>query len=359
MLRDPASSGRQTLVRFIEEFVTRYRGRHTILFYELTNELNLFADIELTQKCPSRPASTCAWSDFSTNDMIEFSRSMVHLIKTLDPTRLVTSGYSAPRPAALHLTRRPAFAPGGPDWTPDTPAELRQYLLAVHEPFDVISIHVYPTNEDTRFGRAAGHQHELVADGSAAAKAAGKPLFVGEFGDVGVTPFVRDMLGILTANRVAYAAVWVWEFYQTSTYETRNTEPTRYSVEPGYSDDLIGLLMQAERRLGEGPPGPSAAAAPRVVLTWPAPCAAIDRPIDLAAVASDGIKGAKSVDFLVDGHVLATSAAPPYRAHFDPVGLGRRTAEIEVRAYGASGASAKFDSVVRLNGDKSSCGALR
>src|SRR5260370_37956369 len=113
--------------------------------------------------------------------------------------------------------------------------------------------------------------------------------FIGEFGDVaGATPFLTNLLDEFISERIGFAAIWVWEFYQTSTYETRNTEPTRYDVEPGYSDDVIAMLMQAERRLGHMPPAKDPAAPPRVVLTWPLPCAAVARPIEIEAVASDG-----------------------------------------------------------------------
>lgn len=49
-----------------------------------------------------------------------FSRDIVHLIKTLDPTHAVTSGYSIPRRSATHLKRQPEFDRAGliGDWIP-------------------------------------------------------------------------------------------------------------------------------------------------------------------------------------------------------------------------------------------------
>ena len=358
LVRDPNSASRRLLARFIGDFIGRYKGRQTILFYELTNEMNLFADIELRKKC--RAGAPCAWDNFTTAEMIEFSRDLVRQIKSLDPARPVTSGYSLPRPAATHLTRRPEYGANGPDWTPDTKEEMNRNLIEIHQPFDIISAHIYPTPQETRFGLPQGEQYRLVADAAAAATSAGKPLFIGEFGDTGgATPFMAHLLDEIVQHRVDYAAIWVWEFYQTSTYQTRNTEPTRYDVEPGYSDDVIALLMKAAQRLGHVPPAKAADTPPRVVLTWPLPCAAIERPLDVEAVASDGTTAVKDVEFLIDGKSLGTAAQPPYEAHLDPAGQPPRAADLAARAVSRSGIAAEFHSTVRLNDAPGPCAIPR
>jgi hypothetical protein len=354
-LRDPKSKSRQLLARFIEEFITRYAHRKTIFFYELTNEMNLVADVDLSGKCQKSRTQSCVWSNFTTADMIEFSRQLVVLIKRLDPSRKVTSGYAIPRPSAAHLMRRPAFAPGGPDWTLDTREEFDQYLLAIHAPFDIVSVHIYPAPGERRFGQNPGDEYDLVANAEAVAKRAAKPLFIGEFGDSGRTPFMTHLLEQIVRDHVDYAAIWTWEFYQTATYRTHDTEPTKFSVEPGYSDDVISLLMDIERKMGMGPPQAAANAPPRVVLTWPVPCAVVDKPIDLNAVASEGAKSVQRVEFLVDGKLVGSALTPPYSVHFSPIGLGDRLATIEAKATGYSGASAAFDSKVRLNGSNNLC----
>ncbi|MGO8976258.1 MAG: Ig-like domain-containing protein [Steroidobacteraceae bacterium] len=355
-IRNPQSQSRQLLARFIGDFITRYRSRNTIIFYELTNEMNLEADLDLSAKCKNAAGTACVFSSFTTSDMIAFSRELVVQFKSLSPGRPITSGYAIPRRSAAHLARHPQFATGGPDWTIDSPLEFGQYLLRVHEPFDIISVHIYPDKENSRFGHLQGHEYELVGDAAAVARDAGKPLFVGEFGDsFKVTPFTAGLLDQLVDNHVDYAAVWVWEFYQSAIYRTHDTEPTFSSIEPGYSDDLIALLESVQHALG-GPVAPAPSGAPpRVILTWPLPCAVVDRPVELAAVASDGAKGVRSVEFLVDGRFIATDTAPPYYGHFDPTGISERTAQIEVRANGVAGESAAFKSTVKLNGAKPAC----
>src|SRR5712691_9420546 len=307
-VRDPNAASRRLLAQFIRDFIARYKERQTILFYEMGNEMNLLADLdEHKRNCKREP---CVWGNFTTADMNEFARDMVGLIKSSDPSRGITSGYSLPRPGATHLERRPQFAAGGPDWTPDTAAEFARYLIATDEPFDIISIHVYPEDQTRPSVRATGEHFDPIAESAKVARSAGKPLFIGEFGDPGgATPFMAHVLDEIVRERVDYAAIWVWEFYQMSTY----TPVVRFNVEPGYSDDIIRSLMATERRIGIAAP-PDITAAPRVVLTWPLPCAEIDRPIDLAAVASDPANAVKQVEFLIDGQPLASVSGPPYRA---------------------------------------------
>jgi Bacterial Ig domain len=347
-LRDPQSPSRELMMQFVKEFVQRYRNRKTILFYELGNELSLFADLHLAKNCPKIITKRCVWTDFATADLIDFSRAVVSSIKSLDPSHPISSGYSLPRVAAFHLERQPAFSSRGPDWTPDSPQEFQRYLLDIHEPFDIISIHIYRNKDDDRFGYPPNHQYQLIANAIAAAKAAHKKLFVGEFGDTEL-PFVGSTLHELVKDQVDYAAIWVWEYYQFNTYETLNTPASRFSVEPGYSDDLILLLTETQRALGGKVSDLRLSSSPRVILTWPLPCATIQAPVNLAAVASDHAKKVKDAEFLVDGKSLAKLSEPPYYARLDPVELqGRPTADIEVRATASSGVSASFSSTVRL-----------
>lgn len=347
-VQDPDSASRRLLGQFIGDFIARYKEHKTILFYELGNELNLLADLDGQKRnCKADP---CIWGNFTTADMTEFARRMAGLLRSLDPSRGVSCGYSLPRANAAHLERRAEFGGGGPDWTPDTADEFARNLVAINEPCDVISIHVYPQDQTRSSGPPPGAPYNPVREAAKAARSAGKRLFIGEFGDAaGATPFMAHLMDEIVRERVDYAAIWVWQFYQTSTYA-----PAKFSIEPGFTDEIIALLMQTAKHFGAGP-APGKAIAPRVVLTWPLPCADISRPVELAAVASADARPVKQVDFLVDGKLLASARQPPYHVLFDPVAHDSRTAEIEARAIATSGATASFRSTVRLNGDKEQC----
>ena len=143
--------GIRILAQFIRDFIGRYKSRSTILFYELTNEMNLAADLDMGKRYCK--VTSCVWEDFTTAEMTGFAREIVGLIKSLDAGHPVSSGYSLGHTAASHLQRRPEFAAGGPDWTPDTEPDLARYLSDIHEPFDIVSVHLYPKPEATLFGR--------------------------------------------------------------------------------------------------------------------------------------------------------------------------------------------------------------
>lgn len=349
-MREPQSASRKLLVQFLRDFIDRYKGRRTILFYEMGNELNLLADLDGRKRnCKRDP---CVWDNFTTEDMNKFAYHVAGSIKQLDPSRAVGSGYSLPRPNAMHLEQHPEFGASGPDWTPDTAEEFARDLTATQAPFDVVSIHVYPDDEARPSGRTPGKRFDPIAVAAQAVHAAGKKLFIGEFGDdKGATPFMRRTFEDIVHSRVDFASIWVWEFYQNS---TDDRVKTGMNAEPGFTDDLIALLVETERHLGAAPPQ-SAPAAPQVVLTWPMPCAEINAPIDLAAVASDGARAVKEVEFLVDGALMAKSVAPPYRARFNPAGSAPHSAEIVARAVAASGAVSSYRATVHLNGDTSRC----
>jgi hypothetical protein len=350
-IEQPQSAGRRLFAQFAREFIGRYKGRRTVLFYEMGNELNLYADLdEHKRNCPRDP---CAWSNFTTAAMTRFAEQIVALIKSSDASRAVSSGYALPRPNAAHLAQHPEFAAGGPDWTPDTAEDFTHNLTATQAPFEVIGIHVYPGDQGRRTAGASGGPVDPVELAVQAARAAGKKLFVGEFGDdKGATPFMRRTLDTIVRARVDFAAVWAWEFYQKSTTER---VAGGMDLEPGFTDELIGLLIETERRLGAAPPPPSPA--PRVVLTWPLPCAELAGPTELTAVASQGARAPERVEFLVDGAVLGTAAAPPYKVRFAPGGGAPRAAELTARAIGTSGSTASYRARVHLNGDAGPCRA--
>jgi len=337
---DPQSASRALAARFIADFAARTRARHTILFDELTNEFNLLADLDLQRRCRREHGDVPVWcgavGNFSSAALDGFARDMAATVHRADPGRRLSSGYALPRPGETHLARHPEFLPGGPDWTADSAAEFERVLATSQQAFDVVSIHAYAG--DRRFGDSG--EADLVRRAGKVVHGLGKALFVGEFGAPDATPFARDLLRTLAAGEADYAAVWVWEFYQRSTFSVAEGTATNASVEPGLHDGFLSLL----KRPGE------AAAAPRVVLTWPLPCARIDRPVMLAAVASEGAGVPASVAFLVDGGLVGEATAPPYRVMFDPQGREAKPVTIEARAVGRSGGTASDGEVVMLNG---------
>ena len=350
-IRDPRSASRALAARYLREFVTRYRARKTILFYELTNEFNLDADLDKRQRCLDQrhnPALCVSIGNFTEADLDAFAKDMVGLIRAIDPGRKVTSGYGVPQAWAYHMALQPEWTRRG-GFTHDSPEEFASNLTTIHRDFDIVSVHVYPQTRADRFGRPPDSQARLIADAARVAHADHKTLFLGEFGDAGPTPFMRSVKALLDDGQVDYAAVWIWEFYQRSTFETEDTDASRFSLEPGYRDSLIALLREPKALVE--------AAEPRIVLTWPLPCARLDKPVEINATASDGAVPVESVAFSVDGKLIGTVTAPPYRVTWDPASAAPQVAHVAAVARATSGTTSTDGADVLVDGAGGACRA--
>jgi hypothetical protein len=167
----------------------------------------------------------------------------------------------------------------------------------------------------------------------------GKPLFVGEFGDDhaltdGPNSFSARMLRKLVALRIPYSAVWVWEFYQWKPYSTYDSAADNFSLEPGYTDQLVEKLKQANIDLGNPVPTPKPpdTTPPTVVLTWPLECAQLQAKQDLYAVASNHNGRLNRVAFWLDGKKLGQITSPPYKFELNADSLAKGEHEIVARA---------------------------
>jgi Bacterial Ig domain len=322
LITDPYSLSRALLQRYVRQFVSRYARRQTILFYELTNELNLEADLDIRGRClkAASPGDCAAAGNFSSAQMTEFAGTMVRQIRRLDPTRKVGSGYALPRPNAMHLAAQPEFSGKGADWTPDTRAQFAAALEATGAPFELWSVHVYPG--DVRWGNPPGSEALTLRQAALAARESGRRIYLGEFGDSSDSPYLRAMLRELAFGtpRAEYAAVWVWEWYQQATWLSADlTSAPPMSLEPGFTDPINRMLANAA-----GGPHPTLAAPVNVVLTTPLPCAALDGPIELYATASAA--GAQPVDlvvFMVDERPVGVAFSAPFHVPYRPVGPGQ------------------------------------
>ena len=351
-IADPASRSRAMAARYITEFVSRYRARDTVLFYEIGNQMNLLEDLDLGPSCKRRfnaSSPVCRpVGNFSTDALIKFSSDIVTLIKHLDPTRGVSSGFNTPRASAAHLAMRPEFA-DGPDWTPDSPAEFTDLLLRTNVPFDIVSLHIYPGGDNLRKLGPAYHETDLADIVARLFHPLGRKVFAGDFGADQRSGLFGDVTRAVTQGVVDFAAIWVWEYYQSRTRQPLTPEGYDFLIEPGHANQII--LSDLQPAMGRLPRVPQR---PRVVLTWPLPCSSVDRPVDLAAAASFGVRTPLYVEFFVDGRSCVIVSAP-FQMRFDRTRLGRRVAAVEARARGPNDTVASFVANVRLNGTKADC----
>jgi len=337
MYTDPQSASYLLLTKYVREFVTRYKDDKSVLFYELTNELNLVVDLDQKTRCIAAwGASNCTTTaNVSTTDMIAFTSSLAAYIRTLDSTRLISSGFSMPRPAAEHLRIQPEWSAAGPDWTLDSQTQFAKNITDIHKGIDIVSVHLYdPDNK--RFGTTAATLSVIkkTADGIR------KNLYIGEFGDLQSAVLSKDILKSIVTLGIPYASPWAWEFYQFYTYT-----PNAWNIEPGYTDDLIDAIRQTNVQLGNTP---TTSSVPQVLITWPLDGSSIADSQLVYAVASDGNgKKVARVDFLLDDTVKSSVATPPYQYTLPKTLVQQGRHVIIARVYDATGTSADSSIVIQ------------
>jgi hypothetical protein len=357
-LREPDSKAWELLEQYVREFINRYNQRPALLFYEIGNELNLSADIDIETRCRKGQKVLVCWAagNFSSDTMIEFTRRLALLIRTLDETHKISSGYAIPRPSAEHLRRRPERSTNKPDWTLDTIEDLQSYLTAVNQHVDIISVHLYPVKENQRFNGKPGEEYKLIQIIKQIADRIGKPLFVGEFGDMDARNsrpggFSDQMFNQIVDLKIPYAAMWGLELYLKNPYTSYNSTATLSSLEPGSTDYLLGRFRQASALLKGGVQASSQpdTIPPHVVLTWPIECAKVTGNQTLYAVASDSGDSVERVAFLINGKVVATKVKPPYQLLWNAADKAPGEYTLSARAYDRAGNMAAYQTVVLVN----------
>ena len=236
-------------IEYIEEIASRYSNdSNVIAYWELGNELNLIADLNLTQQQPQvhpslgTPTKRTQRDNFSTDDMIAWETFLVNTIMEYDtvrPFRGVSTGHSVPRDDAEHLRR--SYHDPRRDWTKDTVAEFKKNLKDTCKCCTHCSVHVYGGPGMIRWSNTNASYPVVMHPAAEVAYEGGKLLYLGEFGDPlpGPRPFSHTMLDLIptlphASTTLPLATIWVWEFYQDS-----KTQPANFSLIPGRDDAMI------------------------------------------------------------------------------------------------------------------------
>ncbi|MGQ9488065.1 MAG: cellulase family glycosylhydrolase [Armatimonadota bacterium] len=247
MLTNPDSRSRQYLWLYTHQLVSRYKNEPRILFWELTNEMNLEADLEFmfpygrSQLNPVHEGTAfmrLRRDNFTTEQMIPFLKEWARFIRWVDPNHLIGSGFSAPRPAAQHLRK----AQGKGDWTEDSEREMETYLRDTHpDPIDLISIHFYRKHDNLRFGNKDEDSAQVLEVFKRATDRIGKPLYIGETGEDYSqrpdAPFLRNVLQWCARLAIPLVLVWNWMSPGDS-----------YDVNPQRTPQVVQTMREANRR---------------------------------------------------------------------------------------------------------------
>ena len=359
LVTDPSSASARLLAEYVRQFVSRYRDDPVVAFYELTNELNLKADLDQVARTAADPTlpvgSAEVIGNITTAEMVAFTSRLAALVRAGDPDGLVSAGHSLPRRSAEHLRRRPEFSAQGADWTRDSRAQFETNLADIHRDMQIASVHYYNNGDHERFGITGPLDTGLLDVVKATTDRLGKRLFLGEVADY--SPQLRDdprglfvqaVLERVRQLQVPYTMPWAWEFYQRNTYTTYDNRLTGNNVEPGYTEVLLERLRATNVLLGGPvPPRPSPdGTAPHVVLTWPHDDAHLSSPRTVVAVASDDGRAVVEVAFEVDGLVRARDATAPYSFVLDPASLPTGPHTIAAVARDAAGNTGRWSTRV-------------
>ncbi len=245
---NPGSKTRRFMRTYTEEVVTRYRDSPAIWGWEFGNEYNLAADLPnaARHRPPTHPAlgtpETRTERDDLTGEMIvdafiDFART----VRRFDRHRALFSGNSRPRPSAYHN-----WTEGS--WTIDTREQFARMLQRDNpDPIDTLTIHLYAGAEGQYFPDRAGLR-EIVRVATHASRAAGKPLFVGEFGasrqlsEAVERQKIRQLIDIIEQLQVPLSAVWVFELpRQEGTHNITADNGRSY---------ILNLIARANARMG-------------------------------------------------------------------------------------------------------------
>ncbi len=346
------------VVRYVNEYVRRYKDRHTVLFYELTNELNLGADLDLLGRCQKiqNKAACVTVGNYTTDEMIAFCRRLAMVIHNADHKVKISSGFSLPRRAAEHMRAHAEWITGNTDFTPDSPDQFEKNLREIHTMVDIIGVHIYPDpdgGENTRFGATDPRSIVTLEASIRAARKLNKPLYVGEFGDAEKddsddSSFTMRMMNKIAELRPEFSSPWVWELYQASPYRTHDTHESDYSMEPGMTDRQISRFRELAKSFGQPvPDGKSLKKIPpHVVLTWPLDCTLLTPSQLVYAIASDDSGRAPSVKFFLDDKQVAQKDIPPYETEITSLGVTPGNHVLKALANDATGLQAVYETPV-------------
>jgi hypothetical protein len=244
----------------LDETVSRYRNRKTVMMWEISNELTLNADIGDDHRVYEGQRMP------TLKDVASFYDDVAKRIKASDPLRLVNNGGSGMREHQWHLYQRQG-------WILDTFAEqLECYkLLFANSAVDVMDIHFYPNNQPGQIIMGDNAKETILGCKGYMTIAAqiGKPLMIGE---LGLAPAAKTDTKTWAAAtnyfesyaNAAAALPWVkrtldnaieagvqlvyWWSYQ-SDREQDQRDPQRFDLERERNPELIQAIVAANQRL--------------------------------------------------------------------------------------------------------------
>ncbi len=239
------SKSRDAMLAYLTAFVTRYASNPTIVAWELGNEYNLIADLNMTQQQPAiapgrgTPAFRTSADNFTTAMLGAWQTTFVTAIHAADPQkRPISSGNAIARSDATWL-RDNYYNPDPPPIFFDTREQFYQSTALANQAVDWVSVHAYDGSDNIRWNWTDAAS--ILFDCKVAAQMQGQQLYVGEFGDPypGTRSYSLAVLDVMREAGLDLGTVWIWAFYQNNV-----SAPAEYSIIPGRDDAIIAAMQK-------------------------------------------------------------------------------------------------------------------
>jgi len=260
---------------FVKQLASRYAGNPTIWMWEMTNEINDWADLPNayqygewgTNTSEGQPATRGPADDYTSAQMGTAYSDFVNAVHAGDLNVLVEPGYDLPRNNAYNLK---AFG----SYSTDTVAQFDMAVSSQYSPGNVVSMHVYPEDftdpKALRFADVSVDAEQYLPYAQQAAADIHEPLFIGEYGvpDNGVSPYQTTALSdtefqnltntlvttLTTGGKCnGLAAAWVFDFPFQDTQAQGNFDITWAGVTDPPPDHVnrLAMVSQANQTLSK------------------------------------------------------------------------------------------------------------
>jgi len=251
---NPKSRTHAFMRQYTQEVVSRYKDSPAIWAWEFGNEWIHEADLPQPELgrggiAPDfgTPAERTARDKMYRKNIRAAYQAFAQTVREIDPHRPIFSGDTLPRPAAYHNFHEAS-------WKIDTRAEWEEMFLQDNAAMDALSAHFYYYQLD------GGHQDGGVKDLSAEqqvslltaiAQRAGKPLWIGEFGQNGKEKTWDEerrqfefILNLMLENDVPLSALWNFDF--------EHGDQTHWNITAtNHRAYMLDVLQAANRKMKE------------------------------------------------------------------------------------------------------------
>ncbi len=248
------------------------------------------------------------------------ARGHIERVEYLDGIEVIATATVPPYEASWPMPSDGMHAISARAWDTlgNATASRAAYIMTAGEPRAFRAIVKSPLDQSVH-ALGATVRAELAFDAPDAPPATVEYAIDGEFTSVGTSPF-------------AYSFVPSWTGKHTLHATARDTLSRFVSTETVH----FFVTQDGKPPIGDQPTGPP----PTVTLTAPADHASLllGSPVDLVATADGHGYGIKRVDFSVNGSVVGSAAASPYRYSWTPPSVG--SYQVTATASSASGRSA-------------------